>query len=457
MSANSDINAVLKLIQVQLESELEERHIPGLSAGVVYDQDLIWYQGYGVANVEKNIRAHENTVYRVASITKLFTATMLMQLRDAGELSLDEPVAKYLPDFQIESTFVDAKSPTFRQLVSHASGLAREGLHSGWRDMKMPAIEELMQSLQGMQMILPTMKEPKYSNLGIAILGYTLSKIAGKPYEDYIHENILNPLNMTSSGFERDRYSEQEYAISYYLPSLGEPFAPAPHWNENGFRPAGGMYSTVTDMAKFIALQFREGEMGGSQILGSSTLREMHNPVLINENFTAGFGIGWGIRPVAGYKVIGHSGGLPGYTTNISLIPALKLGVLVFTNTGTAPVEISEKILKTLIPVFEANQERQALKPTPQELKSWKPYVGRYALRSMDDGIEVKIVKGWLKIVPFDGNMEASIRLDAFDEHRFKMVGGASQGELTTFEVNDEGKVTGMWVGRYPFDRIGDS
>jgi len=382
---------------------------------------------------------------------------MLMQLRDAGQLSLDEPIAKYLPDFQISSNFSDAKSPTFRQIVSHAAGLPREGLHSGWRDMQMPAISELIKSLEDMEMILPTMKDPKYSNLGIAILGHTLSLIAGQSYSDYIHENILKPLGMTTSGFMRDRYTDDEYAISYYLPALGEPFGTAPHWNENGFRPAGGMYSTVAEMAKFIALQFQEGKAGGSQILGSSTIREMHNPVLINDNFTAGFGIGWGMRPFAGYKVIGHSGGLPGYTTNISLVPALELGVLVFTNTGTAPVEIAETMLKLLIPVFEATINRTAPKPTPQQLKSWKPYIGRYALRSMDDGLEVKVVKGLLKIVPFDGNMAASIRLDVHDEHRFKMVGGASQGELVTFEVNDDGVVTGMWLGRYPFDRIGES
>ncbi|QPC84017.1 beta-lactamase family protein [Phototrophicus methaneseepsis] len=454
MAITDAIHAAIELVGAKLAYELEDRQIPGMSVGIVVDQDLIWHQGYGSANIEKGIAANEKTVYRVASITKLFTATMLMQLRDAGKLQLDDPIAKYLTDFAIQSNFPDAKSPTFRQIVSHSSGLPREGTHAGWRDMNMPTIEELIASLADLEMILPTMFEPKYSNLAIAILGHTLSKIAGQTYVEYVQEHILGPLGMTTTGFDRERYSEEEYAISYYLPSRGEPFAPAPHWNQNGFLPAGGMYSTVADMAKFMSLQFRDGEAGGSQILGSSTLREMHSPVLINDNFTVGYGIGFGMRPVANHKVIGHSGGLPGYTTNIAMVPALKLGVLVFTNTGTNPVEISDMMLRTLIPIFEAEEKRAIPKPTPEQLQSWKPYMGRYALRSLDDGIEIKVVDGWLKAVPADGNMAGSFRLEPYDEHRFKMVGGSSQGELMIFETDQNGDVTSLWMGRYPLDRI---
>jgi CubicO group peptidase (beta-lactamase class C family) len=378
---------------------------------------------------------------------------MLMQLRDAGKLQLDDKLADYLPAFAIKSGFTDAKSPTFRQIVSHSSGLPREGTHAGWHDANMPTIDELLASLADLEMILPTMVEPKYSNLGIAILGHTLSQIAGQPYDDYVQQHILGPLGMTSTGFDKSKYGD-ELALNYYLPTRGEPFARAPHWDEQGFRPAGGMYSTVADMAKFISLQFRQGAAGGDQILGSSTLREMHSPVLINDSFTLGYGIGFGMRPVSGYKVIGHSGGLPGYTTNIALVPALKLAVLVFTNTGTAPVEISDTMLKTLIPVFEAAQKRAITKPTPEQLNSWKKYMGYYALRSLDDGMEIKIIDGFLKAVPVNGNMAASIRLKPHSEHSFKMIGGSSQGELMTFELDDSGTVTSLWLGRYPLDRI---
>lgn len=329
-----EISAALALVDARLAAEREDRKIPGLSAGVVHDQDLIWHRGYGNANRDKFIPANENTIYRVASITKLFTSTMLVQLRDAGKLSLDDPIEKYLPEFQIKSSFSDARPATFRQVASHGAGLPREGSHQGWRNTTMPPIEDLLKSLAEVEMRLPVMTEPKYSNLGIAIMGHALSRIAGQPYDDYVRENILQPLGMTKSGFDPAAYGD-ERAIGYHL-AKGK-FEISPTWDEKGFRPAGGMYSSVSDIARFISLQFRDGPAGGKQILGGSSLREMHSPVLVSPDFETGFGLGWGIRRTAGKKVIGHSGGLPGYTTNISLVPSMKLAVIVFTNTGTTP------------------------------------------------------------------------------------------------------------------------
>jgi CubicO group peptidase (beta-lactamase class C family) len=161
MSENPEITAAIELVGAQLAHELEDRQIPGMSVGVVFDKEQIWKRGYGTANIEKGIAPDENTVYRVASITKLFTATMLMQLRDAGKLQLDDKLADYLPAFAIKSGFTDAKSPTFRQIVSHSSGLPREGTHAGWHDANMPTIDELLASLADLEMILPTMVEPK--------------------------------------------------------------------------------------------------------------------------------------------------------------------------------------------------------------------------------------------------------------------------------------------------------
>jgi CubicO group peptidase (beta-lactamase class C family) len=446
-----EIGAALALVDARLATEREDRKIPGLSAGVVYDQDLIWHKGYGNANRDKLIPANENTIYRVASITKLFTATMLMQLRDAGKVSLDDPIEKHLPEFKIKSEFSDARPATFRQVASHGSGLPREGAHQGWRSTTMPAIEDLLADLAQLDMRLPVMTEPKYSNLGIAIMGHALSRVAGQRYDDYVRENILQPLGMTQSGFDPSVYGD-ERAIGYHL-AKGK-FEISPVWDEKGFRPAGGLYSSVSDIARFISLQFRDGPSGGKQILGGSSLREMQNPVLVSQDFEVGFGIGWGIRRVAGKKVIGHSGGLPGYTTNITLVPSMKLAVIVFTNTGTAPVEISNGLLELLIPIFSREAARQQPQPSAEEIAALAPYTGRYHWLD-DDEIELKVVKGRLKLIDPDlPGMQ--VALIPVGKGRFRIEGGPHTADYAVFDADADGKITGVMLAGYPLARILD-
>ncbi len=454
-----EIRAAIALADALIAGEQRDRKVPGISAGIVYDQALIWQRGYGYANLEAKIPADANTVYRVASITKLFTATMLMKLRDEGKLSLDDPIEKYLPEFKIKSPFPGARPPTFRQVASHAAGLPREGNHDGWRTMHMPTIEALLAGLAGDEMRLPTMTEPKYSNLGVSIMGYALSKIARQDYASYVEANVLQPLGMESSGFDRSRYGERRYAIGYDFVGADSPEAttdgmsPSPHWDEQGFRPGGGMYSTVEDIAKFIAMQFRDAPVGGNQVLGGSTLREMHMPANVMPDFEMGFGIGWGIRRVSGLKVIGHSGGLPGYTTNITLVPALKLAVIVFTNTGTDPVTISQKALELLIPVFQRELKRAEPPHSAEEIASWTLYQGRYGQRAIDDVIDIEVIDGKLLITTPGGDPKTFVRLLPYDQHRFRMANGSASGDFATFDVDDSGKVTGVMLGAYPMSR----
>lgn len=446
----SEIRAAIALAEAQLDGEQRDRKIPGMSAGIVYDQELIWHKGYGFANLEKAIPADEHSVYRIASITKLFTSTMLMQLRDAGKLSLDDPLEKYLPQFRVKSPFPDARPPTFRMVASHAAGLPREGKHDGWRSMDMPTIDDLLGTLDSEEMRLPTMFEPKYSNFGVGIMGYTLSLVAGQPYGEYVTEHILQPLGMNESGWTRP--GDEHYATGYYEDD-GE-VKVALHWDEQVFRPGGGMYSTVSDITKFIAMQFRDQPAGGSQVLGSSTIREMQMPVSITPDFESGFGIGWGMRRLAGYKVIGHSGGLPGFTTNITLVPALKLAAIVFTNTGTDPVGISSKVLELLIPVFKRQAERQQTPASTEAQASWKQYEGRYHFLNLSGFFDVEILGGVLSLTTPNSDPSTFIRLAPHEgEHHFRIAIGVNRGDDVIFETDTQGNVVGMNFSSYPLVR----
>jgi CubicO group peptidase (beta-lactamase class C family) len=247
-----EIAAALALVETQLTAEQVDRKIPGLSAGVVYGGELIWQRGFGYADLEKQIPAGERSVYRVASITKLFTATILMQLRDAGKLQLDDPIEKYLPAFKLKSPFPDARPPTFRQVAAHAAGLPREGDHDGWRSMNMPSVEALLGLLHQAETCFPTMTEPKYSNLGIALMGHALSLIAGRPYVDYVAESILRPLGMNDSGFDVTRYGDGQLARGYYRDRDGQ-FKVAPTGTSRRSDPQEGCIPPSPICPAFIA------------------------------------------------------------------------------------------------------------------------------------------------------------------------------------------------------------
>lgn len=448
-----EIQAAIALAEARLEYEQRSRHIPGLSAGIVYDQALIWSRGYGYANVEKGIAADSRSVYRCASITKLFVSTMMMMLRDAGKLNLDDPLEKYAPEFKVKSSYADPRPPTFRMVSSHASGLQREGLDEGWTDMNMHTTEQLLASLAQCEMMMPTMTEPKYSNLGIAMLGYTLGKIAGQPFTEFVKEHILTPLGMHDTGFSRASYTDEHYAQGFIRGEVNQVTA-FQDWDPRGWIPAGGIYCTVADISKFMSLQFTDAPAGASptQILGSSTLREMHMPVNVSPDFQRAFGLGFAISRVANQKIVGHSGSVPGYRTNISMAPALKLGVVVFTNTVTDPIAITNTALETLVPAFE--HQMQDPEATPEQVTAWKRYTGRYQWLSFDDVMDVRMVTGYLTALFIGTEPSTYVRLLPTGEHTFKMVGGHSQNEPLRFTLDENGKVTGLRFGGYPYYRI---
>jgi len=155
----------------------------GLSVAVISDQDLLWAKGLGYADYARQIPATPQTIYRIASITKLFTATMLMQLRDAGQVQLDDPLTRYLPpSFTIISPFPDAKAPTLRQVVSHTAGLPREAPFDYEEAVPIPSIEVILDEIREIELLVPPMTEWRYSNLGVALLGHALERIAHQPY-----------------------------------------------------------------------------------------------------------------------------------------------------------------------------------------------------------------------------------------------------------------------------------
>ncbi len=445
--ADNDVASSLELFSAWTASQMAYRGQPGLSAGVIYDQELIWHKGFGYADLAGKKPADLTTVYRIASITKLFTATAIMQLRDEGKLQLDDPVVRHLPWFQVQNTFRDAPEITLRQLLTHTSGLPREAAFPYWVDRNFPAIDAVRATLPNQSVALAPESKWKYSNLALTLAGEVVAAVAGMPYVDYIQSQILDPLGM-SNTFMQITPDAPLLATGYHrrLPDNSRQIG---HYTDmKGITPAANMASNVEDLAKFAMLQLRTGPRKGKQILKSSSLREMQRIHWLNPNWQAGRGLGFYVWRVDSYTLAGHGGALEGYRTDFQIIPAEKIGFVVLTNADDGnPLLYMEKLIKWVAPALA-----KAAKPASSGRfdPSWERYFGKY--RSIWGDIQVLRYKDKLAVVSpnLPDPLVGITTLVAEGEHTFRIEteeNFGSEGELAIFELDESGKVTRLVMG----------
>ncbi|MGB8657553.1 MAG: serine hydrolase domain-containing protein [Candidatus Zixiibacteriota bacterium] len=443
LAENPEVAAAIAVFDAWAQQAVTDREQPGVSFGLVYDQDLIWAKGYGFADLAKKIPATPSTAYRIASLTKLFTATAILQLRDAGKLQLDDPVVKYVPWFQLKDTCADSPVITIRHLLTHTSGIPREldGLY--WDDMKFPEQKEFVSMLQQSTTILPREKEFKYSNVAYSVLGYVIAKVSGESYPDYIKTHILTPLGMT--GTEVLPHKDMPtLATGYKFHKPGQTREVEPFLDVKAMVSAGNMASTVEDLAKFISLQFRDGPARGAQILKGSTLREMQRVQWLDPDWKSGRGLGWGVSRVDDQVRIGHTGSVPGHMTNISAAPADKFGVIVLTNSDDGkPGSYAAKAWAIVAPAVK-KATAEAEKPLAAD-SAWTKFTGEYVWS--DSSIsKVMLLAGELCIVDptSDSPWEGRTRLEPVSPGIFRMKDQDQKGELVRFELDSSGKVVRM-------------
>lgn len=442
LAAHPRVESAVKLLDLWIREQMAHQRLPGLSLGVVHDQDLVWAAGYGYADVEKQIPATPETVYRAGSITKLFTSTAVLQLRDEGKLRLDDPVVKHLPWFQMAETFPGAPEITVRHLLTHTSGLPREGAFPYWTEHVFPSREELREALAGQKPVYPPGQEIKYSNLGMALLGEIVIAVDGRPWAEAVQARILQPLGMESSSGDPGPELLARAAVAYFRrPQEGERQV-FDYYDTGAIAPAANLVSTVEDLARFASLQFREGkEAGGGQILKASTLAEMHRPHALNEAWTSARGLGFGVSRKDDRTLVSHGGWVGGNRSHLLLWPEAKVAVIVMTNADDAsPSFFSSQALEV---VGEAIHEASAPPPPPPTGPdpAWQAYVGRYTDPWAWE-YEVLILNGGLVFYehnyPPEDEAEASVtRLVPVAEHTFRL----PDGELVVFELGEDGSV----------------
>lgn len=456
---NEQIQSGIELFSAWVEAQMAYSGLPGLSVAVIHDQAIVWAQGFGLANVARQVPATPQTIYRIASITKLFTATAVLQLRDAGKLQLDDPVSSHLPWFNIQNEFADKPAITIRHLLTHTSGLPREAKFPYWTDANFPSLFQIQETIGQQKTAVPTETRWKYSNLALSLAGAIVAQVSGQTYEDYVQTHILQPLGMDSTFVETIDPAHERLAVGYgrRLPrTLERPIMP--FTDCAGITPAANMATTVLDLAKFAMFHLGDGQVGGRRIMTASTLPEMQRVHWLEPNWLAGWGLGFRVLRQHNKTYIGHGGSVLGYRTQLQMCPEDKTAVVVFTNADDGnPLQYTEKLQKWVTPAIAKAAKSAPVKLRPDPV--WEKYVGKYR----DAWSDLQIIKqnGELKL--FDPSQPdpllAVATLKPVAEHTFQMEtdnGFMAPGELAVFQLNDAGEVTGLQTGENVRARIMD-
>ena len=437
-----DLPSGIDLLSAWIEAQMAYRGQPGLSIAVVRNQDLIWSRGFGYADIEKKVETTPKTRYRIASITKLFTATSIMQLRDKGKLSLDDEVVTHLSWFKLKKTYPETPPIRIWHLLTHTSGLPREAPTPYWTDSDFPTRETVIKLISTQEAAVPTETLWKYSNLALTLAGEIVQEVSNTPYTKYVEKNILKPLGMSDTLIEPPDPNDPKLAKGYgrRLPNGSRNFSP--YTDCKGITPAANMTTTSEDLAKFAKLQLRDGPEGGDQILHGSTLREMHRPHWLQPDWKEGFGIGFKITRIGNRTYVGHGGAVQGFRTNIRINPADKTAVIVLTNSDDGlPLNYVEKAFQWLTyPLTKGEVDTSG-----PDLAPYSIYHGLY--RDAWSDMQMLTLNGGLYVVDpsqLDPN-PSLIKLTPDGKHTFKMYpedGSGSYGENMTFEFNELGRVT---------------
>lgn len=377
-NSKNDYTEAFQLVEVWLEAQKDFDQLPGLTAIVVEDQEVLWSGGFGMSNMENNISASENTICSICSISKLFTAVAIMKLYDEGKIRLDDKVTDHLPAYDLKQKYPESGPITIRSLLTHSSGLPREAAYPYWTgpDFPFPTKEEIDSKLKDQETLYPASTYFQYSNLALTLLGEIVEEISGMPYEDYVEQNILSPLGLSNTRTELpESLYGQELAIGYTARNREGNRNKVNLFQANGITPAAGFSSTVGDLGKFASWQFRLRDSTLVEILKPATLKNMQNVHWTNPDWSTTWGLGFSVyKGSDGNTWVGHGGSCPGYRSTLQINLKTKRAFSVMINaSGTNPNKYGKGInaIMNKMEVSKKDMDNEASK----KLKS---YVGYY-------------------------------------------------------------------------------
>jgi CubicO group peptidase (beta-lactamase class C family) len=342
-------------------------HVPGAAWGIIIDGELAHSGATGVRDIKTNAPVDADTVFRIASMTKSFTAMAILKLRDEGKLSLDDPAERYVPELKdLRYPTTDSPRITIRHLLSHSEGFPED---NPWGDQQLGDSEEQLTRMlrEGIPFSNPPGVAYEYSNYGFAILGRIVSRASGRPYDEYVSTNILRPLGMTSTTLHPSKVPANRMAIGYRWEDGQWKEEPAlPH---GSFGSMGGMLTSIRDLARYVGVlldAWPPHDGPETAPIRRASLREMQQPWRPSglraardaatgalQLTSSSYAFGLSVTQTCDYRaIVAHSGGLPGYGSRMQWLPDYGVGIVAFgsltyTSWGRVVGDAIDRLAKT--------------------------------------------------------------------------------------------------------------
>lgn len=320
-----DLNALDRTIQ----QAMAVQHVPGLAIGVTRDGETVYAKGFGTLRVGGQEPVTTDTLFHMASVTKPFVATAVVQLVEQGRVDLDLPVAHYLPHWTMQDGRY--REITVRQMLSHTAGMPDVSDY-GWEQPEYDdgALRRYVCSLTGASLIAAPGEQCVYSNTAFEILGDLIAEVSGETFEGYVHRYILEPLGMASSTLLMPNPVPPQWAAPHVTGPAGEIVTWEFYPYNRRHAPSSTLHSNVTDMNRWALANLNRGELEGNRILNPASYELLWNPTGSMGNVQVG--LSWFLGEHNGHRTVSHSGGDTGFASNLVLVPALKLSVVVMIN-----------------------------------------------------------------------------------------------------------------------------
>lgn len=453
------IASVAPALQSKIGAYRREHRLPGIAAGIATREGLRWWHGSGFADLETGRRPDQRTLYRVASISKTITATAVMQLRDEGRLRLDDPAVRFLPELAgVPDPHGSIEDVTIRRLLMHTSGLQGE---APWQDLDrfwLYRPEELLEVLHLARVVTPPEVDHKYSNLAYELLGHVVERLAGRPFIGHVRASVLDPLGMADTVWDPDEAQAVRKAVGYDARTYEDRPPRARDIASGQFVADGGLWSTLEDLGTWIAQQLRTDaslERGEGQVLRGATLAEMHRPSYVADPaWKQAQGLCWYGAREGETILIGHSGSLWGFMSNVSFSPAGRVGAIVLLNGIGSASKLARQLLDVLLPAIREADDRAevpAFAPTPEP---WRELLGVYRDPESNDDVIVEWRDGRLVLVSGDPIVPSRDLEPTDDPLVFTMLGGRPGGEPLVFSRGTDGRIDRCNAAGYPAMRV---
>jgi CubicO group peptidase (beta-lactamase class C family) len=428
---------LLRELDLLVRREQAEKRLPSIAAAVVRDGERVWELAVGTADVDAARTSTPDTQYRIGSITKTFTAVAIMQLRDAGRLGLEDTLDLHLDGVP--------HRPTIRRMLGHLSGLQRETPGDVWVTLEFLSPEELLRSLGQAEQVLPPGAAFHYSNLAFALLGQVVERVSGIPYERYVENRIIRPLELDRTTFRATPPHAQGYLVEPYREGvrLERPVETA------SFIPSGQLWSTVRDLCRWAAFLADPDEA----VLARASSEEMRSVQSVedHERWTSGYGLGLNLVRDGERILVGHGGAMPGFIARVLVSPNDRVGAAVLTNSSTATATpLATRMVAKTIELHPVPPEPWLVEDAPPaEIDS---ALGRWWL----EGSEVVFSwrKGRLEArYPEQEEWQRSAVFEPLGDDRWRTASGWERGEQLRLERGDDGTVQRMFWATYLLTR----